>query len=83
MCGAIRADASRCISRHPDISHTAPHEVTTRTTPTLDDDVALRPKEIAHSTECSFKEVVNGAIRRGLAPGDRPPGAPEWPPPET
>jgi hypothetical protein len=48
-----------------------------RTTLTLDDDVARRLKEIARSTERSFKEVVNDAIRRGLAVGDRPPTAPD------
>lgn len=43
-----------------------------RTTLTLDDDVARRLKEIARSSQRSFKEVVNDAIRRGLAVGAGP-----------
>jgi len=41
--------------------------LTMRTTLTLDDDVAGRLKEVAHRKRISFKEAVNGAIRRGLA----------------
>jgi predicted transcriptional regulator len=49
-----------------------------RTTLTLDEDVARHLKMIARSTDRSFKEVVNEAIRRGLSLGDRPPA--ELPP---
>jgi hypothetical protein len=39
-----------------------------RTTLTLDPDVARLLKEEAHRQRKSFKQVVNEAIRRGLAP---------------
>lgn len=39
-----------------------------RTTLTLDPDVARLLQEEAHRQRRSFKEVVNDAIRRGLAP---------------
>ena len=39
-----------------------------RTTLTLDDDLAARLKALAHRHGTSFKEAVNTAIRRGLAP---------------
>ncbi len=38
-----------------------------RTTLTLDDDVAEELRRLAHSTRRSFKDVVNNAIRTGLA----------------
>ena len=48
-----------------------------RTTLTLDPDVVRLLKEEEHRRKTSFKEVVNDAIRRGLAPhapgGDAPP----------
>lgn len=43
-----------------------------RTTLTLDDDVARELREAARSSGRSFKEVVNAALRRGLASGDMP-----------
>ncbi len=42
-----------------------------RTTLTLDPDVARLLEEEAHRQRKSFKEVVNDAIRRGLAPKPR------------
>jgi hypothetical protein len=45
-----------------------------RTTLTLDPDVARLLEEEAHRQRKPFKQVVNDAIRRGLAP--RPPGLP-------
>ncbi|MBI3204221.1 MAG: antitoxin [Myxococcales bacterium] len=39
-----------------------------RTTLTLDPDVAQLLKEEAHRRRKAFKDVVNDAIRRGLAP---------------
>lgn len=46
-----------------------------RTTLTLDPDVARMLEEEAHRQRKSFKQVVNDAIRRGLAPRapSRPP----------
>ena len=38
-----------------------------RTTITLDPDVALALRRVAHETQQSFKTVVNEAIRAGLA----------------
>jgi len=38
-----------------------------RTTLTLDDAVAARLKRLAHSRRASFREVVNEALRRGIA----------------
>ena len=54
-----------------------------RTTLTLDPDVALLLKKRAARLHLSFKEVVNEAIRRGLAAGDRglDRPRPELPPP--
>lgn len=48
------------------------HDASMRTTLTLDDDLARELKEIARRTDRSFKEVVNEALRRGLARGDKP-----------
>jgi hypothetical protein len=42
-----------------------------RTTLTLDPDVVRLLKEEEHRRKTSFKEVVNDAIRRGLAPQAR------------
>jgi plasmid stability protein len=39
-----------------------------RTTLTLDDDVAAKLKAAARRTGRSFRDVVNEALRRGLAP---------------
>jgi hypothetical protein len=44
-----------------------------RTTLTLEDDLALKLKELARSTDRNFKEVVNDAIRKGLSLGEPPP----------
>lgn len=45
-----------------------------RTTLTLDDDVAAKLKSVARRTGRAFKDVVNDAIRTGLAtpPASRP-----------
>lgn len=40
-----------------------------RTTITLDDDVANKLRENAYRDSKSFKQVVNEALRAGLAPG--------------
>ena len=41
-----------------------------RTTLTLEDDLALKLKELARSTDRNFKEVVNDSIRKGLSLGE-------------
>jgi hypothetical protein len=38
-----------------------------RTTLTLDDDVAVKLRELAHRRRLPFKEIVNSVLRRGLA----------------
>lgn len=38
-----------------------------RTTLTLDDDVAIKLRELAHRRRVPFKDVVNSVLRRGLA----------------
>lgn len=38
-----------------------------RTTLALDDDVAVKLRELAHRRKLPFKEVVNSVLRRGLA----------------
>lgn len=38
-----------------------------RTTLTLDDDVAVKLRDLAHRRRLPFKEVVNSVLRRGLA----------------
>lgn len=49
-----------------------------RTTLTLDPDVARLLKERMHRERTSFKEVVNDALRRGLAPSPHPPDRPPF-----
>ena len=46
--------------------------LTMRTTLTIDDDLARALREKAHATGAPFKEVVNRAIRAGLAHIDKP-----------
>jgi len=41
-----------------------------RTTVTLDPDIAARLRSIARERGISFKEALNGALRRGLTSGD-------------
>jgi hypothetical protein len=43
-----------------------------RTTLTLDDDVAAALKEKAHRTRRPFKQVVNEALRAGIATSRKP-----------
>jgi hypothetical protein len=43
-----------------------------RTTVTLDPDVAAELKELARQRGVSFKEVLNDAVRAGLAAGTTP-----------
>ena len=46
-----------------------------RTTLTLDDDVAAHLRRIQRREDRSLKDVVNDALRRGLADLDQPPAA--------
>ena len=62
---------------HLDIRVTEHHDVSMRTTLTLDDDLAERLKELARQAGRSVKEVTNSAIRRGLSVGEGPVGSPE------
>ena len=58
-----------------DIIFARHHDVSMRTTLTLDDDIADALKEQARLLNAPFKRVVNDALRRGLSPGvqeDRP-----------
>lgn len=48
-----------------------------RTTLTLDDDVAALLKRLARSRRGRFKDLVNEALRRGLASATAPPPARE------
>lgn len=43
------------------------HDASMRTTLTLDDDLLARLKDEAHRRRMSFRDVVNEALRRGLA----------------
>lgn len=44
-----------------------------RTTLTLDDDVAALLRRVQHKRKASLKEVVNSALREGLASLAKPP----------
>ncbi len=50
-----------------DIIEVEHHDVTMRTTLTLDDDVAQKLEAVAKRDGTSFKETVNTLLRRGLA----------------
>jgi hypothetical protein len=64
----IRHGALRSLE-HLDINLLKHHEVSMRTTLTLDDDLARRLQALAREQRRSFKEVTNDAIRRGLSTG--------------
>jgi hypothetical protein len=64
------------MSYHLDIVETAHHDVSMRTTLTLDDDVADFLRAQSRLQDRPFKQVVNDVLRRGMAPG---PQAPELP----
>ena len=49
-----------------------------RTTLTLDDDIADSLRELAKLLDKPFKQVVNDALRRGLAPSIGEAPAPEY-----
>lgn len=69
--GLIRARPT-----HLDARKARHHDVWVRTTLTLDPDVARMLQEEAHRLRKPFKDVVNDAIRRGLAPQRRAATAP-------
>ena len=52
---------------HLDITFYAHHDVSMRTTLTLDDDLAAALREQARLLDRSFKQVVNDALRRGMS----------------
>lgn len=54
------------VYQHLDIAVVRHHDVSMRTTLTLDDDVAARLREEAGRQGLPFKQVVNRAIRLGL-----------------
>lgn len=54
------------------------HDAYMRTTLTLDPDVARMLEEEAHRQRKPFKEIVNDAIRRGLAPKARKDATPRY-----
>ncbi len=58
--------------KHLDSNPMRHHDVSMRTTLTLEDDLAEQLKRRARTTGRSFKEVVNEAIRRGLSLGESP-----------
>ena len=51
---------------HLDITELRHHDVSMRTTLTLDDDLVEQLKERAHRSRRPFKDVVNETIRHGL-----------------
>ncbi len=60
-----------CI-KHLDSKDTYPHDVTMRTTVTLEPDVAEKLKSYAHREKLSFKQALNELIRRGLSAQQEP-----------
>lgn len=66
-----------CSHHHIDISSSIHYHHYMRTTLTLDDDVAALLKRIAAKEKGTFKQLVNQALRRGLAThADQPRRAP-------
>lgn len=63
-----------------DAHHDAGMSTATRTTLTLDNDLAARLQEEAHRRRAPFREVVNDALRRGLSDGIAEPAAPPYEP---
>lgn len=61
------------MEKHLDSSDVKHHDVSMRTTLTLEDDLARRLKKIARRMDKSFKAVVNETIRKGLSLGEPPP----------
>ena len=57
--------------RHLDISASTHYDACMRTTLTLDNDIADSLKEQARLLDRPFKQVVNDALRRGMAPAVR------------
>ena len=58
--------------KHLDISESGHHDVSMRTTLTLDEDVAEALKRTLKAGKKTFKEAVNDALRIGLAAPGRP-----------
>ena len=43
-----------------------------RTTLTIDDDIGRALRDLSRERGCSFKDVVNDVLRRGLTTGEKP-----------
>src|SRR4029077_17308544 len=48
------------------------HDVSMRTTLTLDEDLARQLQEMARRAGISFKEIVNDTLRKGINRGEKP-----------
>src|SRR5688572_12248284 len=70
---ASRPSASESAVQHLDEPVSGHHDDPMRTTLTLDPDVVRMLEEEIHRSRKPFKQVVNDALRRGLAPGTRRP----------
>lgn len=69
--------------QHLDSLRLRHHDLSRRTTLTLEDELVLELKRIARQTDRSFKAVVNTTLRRGLFQGGKseaplPPSGPVW-----
>ena len=58
---------------HLDSIQIVHHDAGMRTTVTIDEDVARMIREAMHRNRKSFKEALNGAVRRGLINGTTQP----------
>lgn len=70
--GVVRPGPDVVQEKHLEVQQWKHHDVTMRTTLTLDDDLAEKLKDLARLRGESFKKVVNETIRRGLTSGDKP-----------
>jgi hypothetical protein len=66
---AILCEAAICDERHLDGHPVVHQDARVRTTLTLDPEVERLVREAMHRERKTFKEIVNWAIRRALAPG--------------
>src|SRR6185503_8933457 len=53
--------------KHLDIKNHSHHDVSMRTTLTLDDDLVEKLRELSRKRRIAFREVVNDTLRRGLS----------------
>lgn len=81
LSGAVACSASprrAAPRRHLDITNRDHHDDDMRTTLTLDPDVAESLKKEMRRTRQGLKAVINGALRRGLRIGGKPPRVPHF-----